>query len=180
MNTTSFPVLVLDTTYMPVNIVPAKRAISYLVRDKATIVENGISGKALISEKETWEIPSIIKLSEFIGRSSLSNIKVKFNKRTLLERDKNQCQYCSKKLGRDVATIDHVIPKSHKHSGKTVWTNCVIACKDCNSKKANRTPQEARMPLKKVPISPHYITHLSRVLERHMKDNGTWKQYFIF
>lgn len=179
MKNTSKPVLVLDGAFMPVNVVPAKRALSYIVREKAVLVEPGNSNVTISSEKETWSVPSIIRLPGFIGQSAYSKVRVRFNKRTLLERDHYECQYCSKALTKDTATIDHVIPKSKKYNGESRWDNCVIACRECNHTKANRTPKEANMPLRKQPKYPHYITHLSHVLERHMKDNSEWKQYFI-
>ena len=45
--------------------------------------------------------------------------------------------------------IDHVVPRAQK--GMSTWTNCVLACVDCNSKTADRTPVRARMKLRKEP-----------------------------
>ena len=52
----------------------------------------------------------------------------------------------------DKLTIDHVIPRSR--GGKNDWLNLVTACKKCNQKKGNKTPEEAGMPLLKKPIVP--------------------------
>lgn len=49
-------------------------------------------------------------------------------------------------------TLDHVIPRSR--GGTSTWENCVLACIDCNKRKANRTPAEAHMPLRKEPVRP--------------------------
>jgi 5-methylcytosine-specific restriction endonuclease McrA len=163
---------------MPVNIVSAKRAVSYLVRNKASLVTEDTT--LIRSEKENWHTPSIIKLSDFIAHSSFSKIKIRFNKKTLLERDKFSCQYCGIALTKAVATIDHVVPKGGIYKGKTSWTNCVIACKPCNSKKGNNTPSEAGMVLKKIPTYPHYLTHLSLAIERNSNGMESWKQYFIY
>ena len=167
-------VLVLDKTYMPLSIVPAKKAFKYLVAQKAVVVENT---DIRIQE---WHVPSVIKLGNFIGHSAYGKIKVKFNKRTLLERDKYLCQYCGKSLNKDKATIDHVIPKGGGYKGPTGWSNCVIACQPCNLSKGNRTPQEANMKLLTQPKYPHYVNHLSNVLHRHAKDNQAWVQYFLY
>jgi len=51
-------------------------------------------------------------------------------------------------------TIDHVVPRAH--GGVSSWTNCVLACVDCNSRKADRTPQQARMNLKRAPACPEW------------------------
>jgi len=171
------PVLVLDRAYMPLNIVTSKKAFAYLIRNKATVVEE-VKDKFFHSDNKKWPAPSIIKLSEFMARGTYNKIKVRFNKRSLLERDKFTCQYCQKTLSRDQATVDHVIPRGGKYKGTTVWKNCVISCLVCNTKKGNRTPEEANMKLNKIPKVPHYLFHLSSMLERH-SNNKLWKQYFI-
>jgi 5-methylcytosine-specific restriction endonuclease McrA len=49
-------------------------------------------------------------------------------------------------------TIDHIVPASR--GGPLSWMNTVAACRDCNSRKADRTPDEARMPLLFAPFVP--------------------------
>jgi len=48
--------------------------------------------------------------------------------------------------------MDHIVPKSR--GGEKTWMNIVAACKGCNSKKNNRTPIEAKMPLIMQPHIP--------------------------
>lgn len=59
----------------------------------------------------------------------------------ILERDDWKCQYC----GDEATAVDHVIARSR--GGTNEWENLVAACKPCNSKKGNRTPEEAGMRL---------------------------------
>ena len=47
-----------------------------------------------------------------------------------------------------------MIPRSR--GGETSWENLVTACKACNTKKGNRTPEEAGMRLLKKPRAPGY------------------------
>jgi len=47
-------------------------------------------------------------------------------------------------------TIDHVVPRSQ--GGVSSWENCVLACVACNHRKADRTPAQARMRLRKPPV----------------------------
>ena len=51
--------------------------------------------------------------------------------------------------------------------GTSTWENCVLACLDCNQKKANRTPREASMLLPRSPVrptwSPLYARHTVRI-----------------
>ena len=48
-----------------------------------------------------------------------------------------QCRYCRKALTREMATLDHLVPRSR--GGKTTIRNCVIACAACNHAKADGT-----------------------------------------
>jgi 5-methylcytosine-specific restriction endonuclease McrA len=56
-------------------------------------------------------------------------------------------------------TFDHVLPQSK--GGKTCWENIVTACgptgNGCNPRKANRTPEQAGMPLLRKPKKPSYL-----------------------
>ena len=75
----------------------------------------------------------------------------------LFARDRNLCAYCGQQfLVRDLSR-DHVAPMSK--GGKDNWTNSVTACLRCNTRKANRTPEQARMPLLYVPYVPNRHEH---------------------
>jgi 5-methylcytosine-specific restriction endonuclease McrA len=77
------------------------------------------------------------------------------SRQNILKRDNHQCQYCG--ATHDL-TIDHVLPRSRE--GKSTWTNLVAACKLCNSKKGDYTPEEAGMPLRRAPFKPTFIFFL--------------------
>ena len=76
----------------------------------------------------------------------------------LFARDAHLCLYCGQQYSRPVLTRDHVMPLSK--GGRDVWENVVTACFRCNSRKSNRTPQQAGMPLLAVPFRPSWIEHL--------------------
>lgn len=76
----------------------------------------------------------------------------------LFARDGNLCLYCGQHFGRPSLTRDHVLPISK--GGLDLWENVVSACFQCNSRKSNRTPQQAGMPLLAVPYRPSWIEHL--------------------
>lgn len=63
-----------------------------------------------------------------------------------------RCAYCNQRFSSKELTFDHVIPRSR--GGVGGWDNIVPACVRCNSLKANRTPQEARMPMAIKPYRP--------------------------
>ena len=77
---------------------------------------------------------------------------------TLFARDHHLCLYCGNDYPRTALTRDHVHPASR--GGLDVWENVVTACFHCNSRKGNRTPQQAGMPLLAVPYRPSWIEHL--------------------
>ena len=76
----------------------------------------------------------------------------------LFARDQHLCLYCGNTYPRSTLTRDHVQPVSK--GGRDIWENVVTACYHCNSRKGNRTPQQAGMPLLAVPYRPSWIEHL--------------------
>ncbi len=51
-----------------------------------------------------------------------------------------KCYYCDKKFHPSELTMDHALPLSR--GGKSVRSNVIPSCKDCNSKKKNLLPSE--------------------------------------
>ncbi|QNN46144.1 HNH endonuclease [Thermomonas brevis] len=76
----------------------------------------------------------------------------------LFARDQHLCLYCGRQYHRGTLTRDHVQPVSK--GGRDLWENVVTACFHCNSRKGNRTPQQADMPLLAVPYRPSWVEHL--------------------
>jgi 5-methylcytosine-specific restriction endonuclease McrA len=76
----------------------------------------------------------------------------------LFARDQSLCMYCGREFQRSALTRDHVQPVSK--GGRDIWENVVAACLHCNSRKGNRTPQQASMPLLAVPYRPSWVEHL--------------------
>jgi hypothetical protein len=56
-----------------------------------------------------------------------------------------------------------VVPLSR--GGLNVWTNVVTACSGCNTRKADRLPEEIGMHPKHAPVEPHFV-HLSWAVRR--------------
>ena len=54
--------------------------------------------------------------------------------------DKGICHYCGGKFPRDELTLDHIIPVSR--GGRSIKSNCVPCCKQCNNEKKFYTPVE--------------------------------------
>jgi hypothetical protein len=96
--------------------------------------------------------PEIIVLSRYADTPSH---KVPFSRRAIYKRDRFTCCYCGSQPGPAELTIDHVVPKSR--GGQSSWVNCVLACVDCNKRKAARTPAEAKMKLRSQPRRPNFM-----------------------
>ena len=147
--------LLLNADYSPLHFISDIDAVVLIFKGRAEIVclEDG--------KPSVWDdvfvtgsnvnivIPATLKLLRRVNKRWRTP---KFRKKVLFNRDGWKCQYCSIKLCRDDVTIEHVMPSSR--GGQTTWRNCVTACKPCNKKKANKTPDEASMKLLKVPTEP--------------------------
>lgn len=86
-------------------------------------------------------------------KRNLFDVVPSFSKEKLLRRDRFTCAYCGGVFGDRDLQCEHIIPESR--GGGWIWMNLVTACSHCNGRKANRTPEEAGMPLLYVPYVPN-------------------------
>ena len=70
----------------------------------------------------------------------------------LFRRDRFTCAYCGLRFHERELQCEHIVPESR--GGAWAWMNLVTACGPCNGRKADRTPEEARMPLVYLPYVP--------------------------
>ncbi|MBI3977712.1 MAG: HNH endonuclease [Chloroflexi bacterium] len=159
-------VLVLNQNYEPLNVCNARRAIVLIDRGKAEVLEHTNGG--LRAPSRTVPLPSVIRLVYLIKRP---RPQVRLSRREIFLRDGYTCQYCGVKT-RDL-TLDHVTPR-HR-GGKHTWENLVSACKACNHRKGNRTPEEARMTMLRPPHRPRpSIYHMVR---QHLHQQDEWQKF---
>lgn len=140
-------VLVLNASYEPLHVTSAKRAITLLQYGVAEVLQN--SAEVVRSPSTVLPIPSVIRLRRYVRRPRVH--PVPFNRRNVLRRDTFTCQYCG---SADDLTLDHVMPRSR--GGRHGWDNVTTACRACNQRKGNRTPEEAAMPLRTRPRAPTF------------------------
>lgn len=76
-----------------------------------------------------------------VGTKWLQTISRSVDRDIMYHRDLNICAYCGDQFPAHKLTIDHILPVSK--GGKTTWMNCITACKPCNHRKADRTPEQA-------------------------------------
>lgn len=149
-------VLLLNVSYEPLGIIPMRRAMSLMLRDKvdaATVDMVKVTGVS-----SSFTIPTVIRLKRYIN---VPHRGVRWSRKAVLQRDNYQCIYCEIKAGekqrgqvltRDSFTIDHIIPRSQ--GGQSTWGNTACACPVCNCRKGARTPHEAGMMLHWEPKTP--------------------------
>ncbi len=149
------PALVLNRNWQPVNVATVARALVLLWNEAARVVDprdfqlytwadwsrlRPADGDDFIQcVRSTLRVPEVIVLAEY---NRLPTAAVAFSRRNIHKRDHWTCQYCGRQPGGAELTIDHVVPRSQ--GGVSTWENCVLACIDCNKRKADRTPQQAR------------------------------------
>lgn len=140
--------LVLNATYEPLCVVPVRRAVVLVLRQKAEVLHAG-DGQ-LRSERCAMPAPSVIRLTHFVKVPFRA--RAALNRRAVFARDDNRCQYC----GAAAENIDHVVPRSR--GGQHVWENVVAACRFCNSRKEDRSVHDAGLVLRRRPIAPRELT----------------------
>lgn len=86
------------------------------------------------------------------ARLNLFDIVPGVTKAKLLRRDRHTCAYCGEVFAERDLQAEHIVPDSR--GGPYAWMNLVTACADCNARKADRTPEEAGMPLVYLPYVP--------------------------
>lgn len=136
--------LVLNATYEPLSVVPARRAACLVLALKADLVED--DGTELRSENLSIPNPLVIRL-RYLVRIPY-HCRTAMSRRAIFARDDHRCQYC----GAQADSIDHVLPRSR--GGGNDWENVAAACRPCNLHKRDRTPDEANMRLVRVPRAP--------------------------
>lgn len=82
-------------------------------------------------------------------KRNLFDVEPTITKAKLLRRDRYTCAYCAQQFKEADLQAEHVVPASR--GGLYKWANMVCACAFCNGRKANRTPEEAKMPLVYLP-----------------------------
>ena len=107
-------------------------------------------------------VPTIIVLARY-NRVPLK--RPKFNPRAIRDRDGGRCQYTGHPLSIDEGNIDYVMPRSR--GGLTSWENCVLAAKDVNTRKAERTPKEAGLLRRSAPTEPRMVPMTALLRNTH-------------
>ncbi len=182
------PALVLNRTWTPIQLTSVREAIGLVAKGSALIIEpetflthdlrtwNDVSraraalgGEVIRSRHLALLPPEVVLLTSYEGMGERS---VVFSRKNLFKRDRYTCQYCGAQPGPESLTVDHVVPRSR--GGASTWENCVLACLDCNRRKADRPPEKSGLKLRKAPRKPSWKM-LAQVPPRLRRE--TWEQF---
>ena len=128
-------VTLLNASYEPLGTVTFQHAVRMLFREVATVEE---AHEDRMIGPHPW--PRVIRLVRYVAAKWMYR-PAAYGREAVLRRDQHRCAYC----GGAADTIDHLLPRSR--GGTWTWLNTVAACGRCNSRKGNRTPQEAGLRL---------------------------------
>lgn len=144
-------VLILNQDYSALSICSVPKAFLLVYLNKAELVAESELYK-LHTVRAEFPMPTVIRLHRYI---TLPYKGVMLTRQNIFKRDSHRCQYCGT---HEELTLDHVMPKSR--GGKTNWDNLATACKRCNSRKGDFTPEEAQMKLRQRPYKPSFLVFL--------------------
>ena len=166
-------VLVLNRSYLPIHVTSARRAFALVYRDVARVVNEEYE----TFDFDSWRrrrsvdddasigtpsgeicIPRVILLPSF---DRVPKRHVRCSRVNVFARDKFTCQYCGDRPHRSELNLDHVIPRAL--GGRTTWENVVCSCVECNRHKGGRTPQQARLRLKRIPAKPRWTPLMNHI-----------------
>ncbi len=164
-------VLVLNRNWQAINITTPAAAFCQMATDAATGLDIAAEDVMVPTRWEDWlklpiregdtmigtahgpiRVPTVVVCANF-ARVPLK--RPKFSNRAIWARGRGRCQYTGQSLKPGEGNIDHVVPRSR--GGETNWENCVLAAKRVNSRKANKTPEEAGLKLLRPPQAPRQV-----------------------
>jgi 5-methylcytosine-specific restriction endonuclease McrA len=166
--------LVLNSSYQPIRIAPAKDAFVMVWGERASTVVNYPKNEAVLrTVDKIWDVPSVIRIHRFIHQDYP---KVTLTKRNIFLRDSYTCAYTGEHLTNyNDLSIDHIIPRSK--GGKHTWDNVVTSKQKVNEEKGDYLlgvdPEVDHLPIPKVG-RPHYLLILQNGV-RNMPEE--WKPY---
>ncbi|PIX22863.1 MAG: HNH endonuclease [Deltaproteobacteria bacterium CG_4_8_14_3_um_filter_43_13] len=159
-------VLVLNRSFLPINITTAKRAFSLLYQG----IAKAVNSQYETFDYESWSDLSIEQHDETIGLvdraikiprvillvtyDRIPKTQVRFTRANIYARDRNTCQYCGVVFTKNELSLDHIIPRAY--GGASCWENIVCCCFSCNKKKGSKGLHETGMKLLKPPAKPRW------------------------
>ena len=178
-------ILRLNKTGTPIDWLTREQAATLVVKGQVVwaLGENAFEIRGGINRLGRQSVLSLPSILASDGSVKLSDFVPPLLNDYLFRRDHFLCMYCGGDFDAAQLSRDHVLPVSR--NGTDSWTNVVTACKRCNHRKANQTPEEAGMELIAIPFVPnrHEFFYLANkniladqmeFLKSQFSRNGTW------
>ena len=178
-------ILRLNKAGTPIDWISREQAATLVVKGQVVwaLGENAFQirgGINRLGRRSVLSLPSILASD---GSVKLSDFVPPLVNDYLFRRDQFLCLYCGGEFSADQLSRDHILPVSRR--GTDSWTNVVTACKRCNHRKANQTPEEAGMELIAIPFVPNryeffYLANKNiladqmEFLKSQFSGNGAW------
>jgi 5-methylcytosine-specific restriction endonuclease McrA len=156
-------------TFLPLSTISWQTSVRLMYLDRVTPIHY-YEDWFVKGASASYQIPAVVVTREwFKGRKQ----GMRFSRGNLYIRDLYTCQFCGESFTAKDLTIDHVNPRSK--GGKTSWTNCATACKDCNAKKGNQYWRPIREPQ-----APDYWSLVNARRKVAFKaPHDSWYQYIL-
>jgi hypothetical protein len=144
----------------------AKDQVAWSLGERAFIAYGGLN--RLTGARSSISGASIIAIKGRAMAMKAFGQVPPLNNRELFHRDRQICAYCAGMFPVARLTRDHIVPFSRR--GQDTWMNVVTACRSCNEKKGDRTPERAGMELVYLPYVPNRAEYLILTNRRILAD----------
>jgi 5-methylcytosine-specific restriction endonuclease McrA len=140
--------LLLNASFEPIKVIPARRAVMLILSGKAETVEAGEGRPRWRSASDEVEVPAVLRLKYQVKVPYRATVPL--SRAAVLARDNGMCQFthCDKRGD----TMDHVIPRAR--GGRHAWDNIVTACRKHNGQKGDSLIEDLGWTLKRKPFAP--------------------------
>lgn len=150
-------ILQLDCQGMPQDWISPEKAAEYYATDTVAWTVGAVCKTLRGGHNSVTGRQSFIDVHPILATNGASRVNLfdaipSLNNLKLFRRDLGFCAYCGEHFSDHKLTREHIIPTAQR--GVDDWQNVVSACKNCNGRKANRTPEQAHMPLLYLPYAP--------------------------
>ena len=164
--------LLVSSSYEPLYRVCWQDAMTLWASGRVEVVANHVE-RCVRTVAQKIPLPSILRFRRSGGHSYRPGVR--FSKDNVYARDRGECQYCGVSVSRTQATFDHVVPR--RLGGKLTWDNAVVACRGCNQRKGGRTPEQARMRLRNIPVKPRTVGAAREILDFDDSMPESWRPF---
>lgn len=155
--------LVLNASFEPINVIGQNRAVVLILQGKAESILD--TDRLCQGGEMALMFPSVVRL---LVMADVPRVRqVPLSRRALFQRDRHTCQYCGDKPA--ALEVEHIVPRAQ--GGKNNWLNVTTACRTCNARKRDRTPEQAGMKLLSKPFAP---TRIAMIASR---GHDEWNQF---